>query len=243
MYFVKCKAMKRALLLSVLLASDLYTGAQLSDKKGNDSIPEFPVLVKREQLYAGNPLAQYISLKKMESKYLNSIFKDPYQELLKNFEQFLGFPLAGVEAMQLKTLKQDFGERLESPGPNYTLVPAISVLKEQAKTQRIIIWGEEHHLPQTRSLYEEMIRELWHYGFRYLAAESFTDKIETKNLKYVNYQCGLYTRDPIFSNAVNAAIKMGYQLIPYDNKEKERTRCRQRIFIKKYLKKTRTQKY
>lgn len=233
MYFVKYKAMKRALLLSVSLSSNLYSGAQQNDKKGIDSIPEFPALVKRKQLYSGNPLAQYIALKKMESKYLNSVFKDPYKELLKNFEQFLGFPLAGVEAMQLKTLKQDYGERSESPGPNYTLVPAINVLKEQAKTQRIIIWGEEHHLSQTRSLYEEMIRELWHYGFRYLAAESFTDKIENRNLKYVNYQCGLYTRDPLFSNAVHAAIQMGYKLIAYDNNEKERDKVQAENIYKK----------
>jgi hypothetical protein len=229
--------MKRKIILLVLFFSYLFSCAQQNAKQTNDSILEFPILVKREQLYAGNPLAQYIALTKMESRYLNSVFKEPYKELLKNFEQFLGFPMAGVEAMQLKTLKQDFGERLESPGPNYTLVPAITVIKEQAKTQRIVIWGEEHHLPQTRSLYEEMIRELWHYGFRYLAAESFTDKIENRDLKYVNYECGLYTRDPIFSNAVNAAIQIGYKLIAYDNKEKERDKVQAENIYKKVFEK------
>lgn len=225
--------MKSALFLSVLLSSNLYSGAQQNDKKGNDSLPQFPALVKREQLYSGNPLAQYITLIQLEPTYLHSFFKEPYKELLKNFEQFLGFPLAGLEAMQLKTLKQDYGEKLESPGTNYALVPAIHVIKEQAKTQRIVIWGEEHHLPQTRSLYEEMIRELWHCGFRYLAAESFTDKIENRALKYINYQCGLYTRDPIFSNAVNTAIKMGYKLISYDNNEMDRDKVQAANIYKK----------
>ena len=40
--------------------------------------------------------------------------------------------------------------------------------------------GEEHHLPQTRSLYESLLRLLWRRGYRYLAAETFTETIITR---------------------------------------------------------------
>ena len=65
-----------------------------------------PVLLKREELQAGNPLATYAAMLDLESQYVQSPgFADFYRETRFNFEEFMGFPLAGVQAMSLPSLR------------------------------------------------------------------------------------------------------------------------------------------
>ncbi len=61
---------------------------------------------------------------------------------------------------------------------------AVDVIARESEKTRIIIWGEEHHLPQTRCLYEMLLRRLWDRGYRYLAAETFDDQVMRVDFKY-----------------------------------------------------------
>ncbi|MBV9988259.1 MAG: hypothetical protein JO301_11295, partial [Chitinophagaceae bacterium] len=208
--------------------------SQQQPAAGQPSLPP-PVLVEKEQLYAGNPFANYLALKKLEAQYLNAPIREVYLQQVKNFEEFLGFPLAGKEAMQLKTLRSSYGDRKEQLPEGYSPSPVLNVIEEEAGRHNIIIWGEEHHLPQTRSLYPDMIRLLWQKGFRYLAAESFSDAADS-SLTYPAYNLGFYTRDPIYADAVRLALQLGYTLVSYDNSErtgrdkKEAETLQQKIF-------------
>src|SRR5438309_6351414 len=61
-----------------------------------------PMLLQKEALEAGNPLATYAAMLDLESRYRNSkALAGIYAEVRFNFEEFLGFPMAGVEAMAL----------------------------------------------------------------------------------------------------------------------------------------------
>src|SRR5207247_2518052 len=54
-----------------------------------------PILLKKEALQAGNPLATYAAMLDLEHQYLKSkVFADFYREIRFNLEEFLGFPLA-----------------------------------------------------------------------------------------------------------------------------------------------------
>src|SRR5437763_15548260 len=67
----------------------------------------FPGLLKKEALEAGNPLATYAAMLELESKYRQSkIFVQIYPEVRFNFEEFLGLPLAGVQAMSLPAFRR-----------------------------------------------------------------------------------------------------------------------------------------
>jgi hypothetical protein len=197
-----------------------------------------PLFLKKEQRIAGNPLATYSAMLKLENRYLTSPFKDIFIEQKKNMEEFLGFPLAGIQAMnQINNLKSNYGNKEETPDPAYEAWPAMKIITEEAKKHSIIIWGEEHHLPQTRSLYSLMVSELWKLGYRYLAAETFSDEMELPGFKYPGYNSGYYLMDPVFANAVRDALKLGYKLISYDNDDKERDKkqaenIKQKIFDK-----------
>lgn len=209
--------------LLVLLFTISFNGSSQSTKIGLDqSKLLIPILVKQDRVLAGDTFAQYRELKQMESVYLNSPLKDIYREQLKNIEQFLGLPQAGLEAMQLPALRTNYSTNETIPAEYDEICPAIDVIIEKGKTHRIIIWGEEHHLPQTRSLYKQMIEELWKIGFRYLAAEAFSAVVDTMESKSLNYKSGFYTRDIVYAEAVNRALQLGFKLISYDNNAPDR---------------------
>lgn len=181
----------------------------------------FPGLLKKEALEAGNPLATYAAMLDLEPQYLKSkIFAGIYPEIRFNFEEFLGFSLAGVQAMSLPMYLRKTPS-VETPIPaSYEPESALNVIVREAKKTRIVVLGEEHHLPQTRSLYEPLLRALWRHGYRYLAAETFTDEVMSPNFRYPDYQSGYYLLDPVFASAVRVAKDMGYKLIAYDTKER-----------------------
>jgi hypothetical protein len=179
----------------------------------------FPGLLKKEALEAGNPLATYAAMIDLEPQYQQSkVFAGVYREIRFNFEEFLGFPLAGVQAMSLPMYRRKTPS-VEGPIPmSYKPESALNVIEREARKTRLVIFGEEHHLPQTRSLYEPLLRVLWRQGYRYLAAETFTDEVMRPDFKYPDYQSGYYTLDPVFASAVRVAKEMGYKLIAYDTK-------------------------
>lgn len=181
----------------------------------------FPGALKREALLGGNPLATYAEILKLEAKYKESpVFAQIYPEIRLNFEQFLGFPHAGAQAMSLPAFRRvDAGPEKSIPS-TYAPEIALRVIEREAKNTRIVIWGEEHHLPQTRSLYEATLRALWRQGFRYLAAEAFDDTVMAAGFQTPDYQSGYYLMDPVFAEAVRVAKALGYRLIAYDTKER-----------------------
>jgi hypothetical protein len=65
-----------------------------------------------------------------------------------------------------------------------------------------------------------LLRVLWRQGYRYLAAETFTEEVMRPDFKYPDYQSGYYTRDPVFASAVRVAKDIGYKLIAYDTTER-----------------------
>jgi hypothetical protein len=181
----------------------------------------FPGLLRREELEAGNPLATYAAMLDLEPQYRKSkIFAGVYPEIRFNFEEFLGLPLAGVQAMSLPMFHRKTPS-VETPIPkSYEPESALKVIEREARKTRLVVFGEEHHLPQTRSLDESLLRVLWRQGYRYLAAETFTDQVMRPDFKYPDYQSGYYLLDPVFASAVRVAKDMGYQLIAYDTKER-----------------------
>lgn len=175
-----------------------------------------PILLEKEQRLAGNPLATYAAMLAKEKEYLESkIFSRVYKEMRFNYEQFLGVPNAGPDAMTFMLRKRANADTVLDAA--FKPVSALDVIKEEAAKTQIVIWAEEHHLPQTRSLLESMLQELWKLGYRYLAAETFREGLRDSSLKYVDYNTGLYTHDPVYASAVNFALKLGYKLIDYDN--------------------------
>jgi hypothetical protein len=179
-----------------------------------------PMLLQREALEAGNPLATYAAMEDLEPRYRDSkALAGVYDEVRLNFEEFLGFPLAGLRAMALPVYRTKPAADATVPA-GFEPEPALDVVEREAQKTRLVIWAEEHHLPQTRSLFEALLRRLWRHGYRYLAAETFTDQVIRPEFKHPDYRSGYYTRDPVFAAAVRTAKHLGYRLIAYDTSER-----------------------
>jgi hypothetical protein len=178
------------------------------------------MLLQKEALEAGNPLATYAKMLELEPRYRNSkAFAGIYAEVRFNFEEFLGFPNAGLQAMALP----NYGAKpvVDAVFPaGFEAQSALAVVERQARQTRVVIWAEEHHLPQTRCLYESLLRTLWQQGYRYLAAETFAEQVMNSEFKYPNYLSGYYLKDPVFAAAVRTACQLGYHLIAYDTNER-----------------------
>ena len=207
--------------LSLALVVCMVAQCALEAQTPQEETLVFPGLLKREALEAGNPLATYAAMLDLEPQYQKSkIFAGIYPEIRFNFEEFLGFPLAGVQAMSLPMYRRKTPS-VETPIPaSYKPESAVKVIEREAQKTRIVVWGEEHHLPQTRSLYEPLLRALWRHGYRYLAAEAFTEEVMSQGFRYPDYKSGYYLFDPVFASAVRVAKDMGYKLIAYDTKER-----------------------
>lgn len=195
-----------------------------------------PILLKNEQRLMGNPLATYQAMLDNEEAYLNSPLSNVFKEQKKNMEQFMGISDAGKQAMHLAHLRKSFGTRIDSIPGNFIPKPAISVIEEAGDNHQIIIWGEEHHLPQTRVLFKEILDKLWDKGFRYLAAETFNEQIEQEGLHVITPNLGYYIQDPIFADAVTYALKKGYQLIAYESRALDRDKGQAENIYNKILK-------
>ena len=204
-----------------LFAQQTFTGRALAVQNPQEETLVFPGLLNKEALEAGNPLATYAAMLDLEPQYQRSrIFSGIYPEIRFNFEEFLGFPLAGIQAMSLPMYRRKTPNE-ETPIPRlYKPEIAVKVIEREAAKTRIVVFGEEHHLPQTRSLYESLLRVLRRQGYGYLAAESFTDKVTSPDFRFPDYQSGYYLRDPVFASAVRVAKDMGYKLVAYDTQER-----------------------
>jgi len=119
-----------------------------------------PMLLCKEAMEAGNPLASYAAMLELEDRYRKSkALAGVYDEVRCNFEEFLGFPMAGVRAMSLPIYRKPVKDIAFPDG--FEPEAALDVVGREAKKTRIVIWAEEHHLPQTRSLFEPLLRRLW----------------------------------------------------------------------------------
>src|SRR5437868_10905750 len=141
-----------------------------------------------------------------------------YAEVRFNFEEFLGLPMAGVQAMALPNFRKKSAADAMGLPDGFEPEPALTVVEREAQKSRIVIWAEEHHLPQTRSLFEPLLRLLWKHGYRYLAAETFADRVMEPQFKYSDYRSGYYLMDPVFAAAVRTAKELGYRLIAYEDR-------------------------
>jgi hypothetical protein len=181
----------------------------------------FPGSLEKAAREAGNPLATYAAMLERDAAYRASkLFAAVYPEVRCNFEQFLGVPLAGVEAMSLPAFRAAQDRGVTPIDAVYEPRDAVDVVVQAARRTRVVIWGEEHHLPQTRCLYERLLRELWPLGYRYLAAETFTEDVMAPGFRQPDYRSGWYLMDPVFATAVRTATSLGYRLIAYDTTER-----------------------
>jgi hypothetical protein len=91
---------------------------------------------------------------------------------------------------------------------------AITTIVKASEGRRVVILNEVHSMPQNRAFAVQLALELRKAGFTYLACETFGPSVASTN--YPSVQTGYYTNEPVFADFVRQALKVGYQLVPYE---------------------------
>lgn len=91
---------------------------------------------------------------------------------------------------------------------------------KRAASEKIIMLNEAHHIEQNRTFVASLLKDLKKEGYTYLAAETlnYMDADSMNKRRYVLQQSGTYTADPVFASMLNYALKLGYTLIAYENR-------------------------
>lgn len=130
-----------------------------------------------------------------------------YKSLLKKFEFFKNDSL------------------LDNASKNNNFLADSSAIKkiiEESSTKQIVMFNETHLFPKQRYFVSLLLQQLYQKGFRYLALEALFDT--TINSRHFPLQSsGFYTREPQMSNLIRNAIRLGYTLIPYEDKNENST--------------------
>lgn len=87
---------------------------------------------------------------------------------------------------------------------------AIAAIVAQARTRRVVLINELHHMPMHRAFAQRLARELRKIGYNYLACETFDSGYP------VAFSGGYFTRDPIFGGWIAEAIADGWKLVAYE---------------------------
>ena len=99
---------------------------------------------------------------------------------------------------------------------------------QRAKDEKIVMINEAHHQPMHRVFTTTLLQGLYDQGYRFLGLETLIHEDTLLNERgYPLLASGYYTQEPQFGNLVREALRIGYELFPYetqtftDGKERE----------------------
>ena len=95
---------------------------------------------------------------------------------------------------------------------------AIAAIVREARTKRIVLINEAHHVPLHRAFAQRLAAELRKIGYSYLACETFNavGANAANKTGYITRTNGYYTEEPVFAGFVNAALADGWKLAAYE---------------------------
>lgn len=91
---------------------------------------------------------------------------------------------------------------------DYKKIPGKSVVKGELKKHRIIMLNENHFNPASRAILAHWLPWLKEQGFTHIGFEAYTPAEKRVN--------NFYTQDPIMSNLVQKADRLGFKIFGYE---------------------------
>ena len=91
---------------------------------------------------------------------------------------------------------------------------AVEAIVREARTHRIVILNEAHHVPLHRGFAMKLARELRKIGYTWLACETFEAIPFRKG--YLSLSDGYYSREPMFGHFLRDAASDGWKMVQYE---------------------------
>ena len=118
---------------------------------------------------------------------------------------------------------------LAAPG-TWHAVPALQAIPALARGKRAVFLNEDHTNPQTRSLTVALLAPLRAEGFNTFAAETLYGRgiAGLRRRGYATADSGFYTREPVYTEMVRTALRLGYRVIAYEATDSAHAGARER---------------
>ncbi|HEY0197660.1 MAG TPA: hypothetical protein VGC19_03835 [Rhodanobacter sp.] len=160
-------------------------------------------------------LARYVYLND-DVPHLSGRMLSMTQQLLAFSENELGLYDQAILGFPLKS---DELSNLVLPTPeDWSAADAAETIAKFAKDRRIVMVNEAHHDANTRVLTLNLLPRLRALGFDYFAAEALGDKDPdlTQRGYPIQTSGSEYLREPLYGEIVREAIRLGFNIVPYD---------------------------
>jgi hypothetical protein len=112
-------------------------------------------------------------------------------------------------------------QRIDFLQENYNAVDAREFLSNIVGDHQIVIINEAHHNSFHRHFTSSLLEIFYENGFRYFGLETLENGKKRDSMlnsrKYPIRASGFYSQDPNFGNMLRKALKMGFNVFPYEN--------------------------
>lgn len=177
----------------------------------------------------------YIELTENEGKFTGNKFEDSYLEALGTLNSFIGKYDKAIEYYTIRNKKKGYiPDKLKQIDLSDFGIKQ-DVLNDLYKTYNVTMFNESHHFSQHRAFIYSQLEILKSLGYNQLALETLNEK--DSSLCERNYpikKTGYYTNDPVYGNVIRKALEIGFILIPYDSRDRDREKGQADNIFKQY---------
>jgi hypothetical protein len=181
-----------------------------------EELPFPGVFMKREP--EGNYLGPLVALQKREAAYLASEqWRDMFYTMMSYAHSFVGNDAEAIAYYDRGQAPGPLKETVGSTLDRYSPRSALAVIAAAADREQVIMVNEQHHVPMHRAFTTRLLSVLYAKGFRYFAVEGVNETDTQLNGRgYPVYGTGLYPAEPAFGEMLRVALKLGFEVVPYE---------------------------
>lgn len=162
-------------------------------------------------------LAQYLYMRDARERDENVAFRLIFNQYLSWFQSWVGDYAASRVTFSIAQPPEK-GDSAAPMDEGYRAAPALDAIAQLARDRRAIFFNENHNIALTRTLTVQMLPKLRELGYDTFAAETlYHDDKDLMRRGYPTPDTGFYTEEPIYSEMVRTALKLGFRVIAYES--------------------------
>lgn len=162
-------------------------------------------------------LAQYKAMRDAYRADKNKAFRVVFGQYLSWYQTYVGDYVGAHDSYSIRQLPAAD----DAPSPltaAYRSRPALETIAELARGRKAIFLNEAHNVPLTRTLTVQLLPKLRAEGYTHFAAETlYAADAGLQERGYPVPASGFYTMEPIYSEMVRTALKLGFKVVAYES--------------------------
>jgi hypothetical protein len=163
-------------------------------------------------------LAQYLFMRDAYASSTDFSFRVIFNQYLSWYQTWVGDYVGARNSFSI--VQKAAGDDAPSPvqDADFRAEPAVDAIARLAKGRKAVFFNENHSYPLTRTLTVQMLARLRDEGFDTFAAETlYEDDMEALAKRgFAVSATGFYTEEPVYSEMVHEALRLGYRVVAYE---------------------------